>query len=348
MTHFAGDDSVPLLSVEGSSFACGEQLGAAWRETLRASAELAAGRQWKPWWRMGDGGIVADLVERIAPHLVDLYRGMAKGAGIDESLCTPAPISAPIREACTSFAVHASATADGCAIAGQTKDTGADRIPMFLVLRVNPTDAPGMLTLTYPGELFGFGFASTGISIFRNALYITSDRCGGDLPFDAFGLLALNSLRLDDVIDLATRHGVQITGHVTVADTGGRAVGLEMCDGRTEVLEAREGLYAHANHAVAPAMQKLETDADRDTHRGSASEHRRLRLHNLMETDRGRLTAQLMLTKLADHANYPLSICCHRGDDYQTTAAVVAEPLRGRLHVTLGAPCSHAASTFVL
>jgi isopenicillin-N N-acyltransferase-like protein len=355
-TRSVDNDTIPSLSIEGSSFACGEQLGEAWRDTLRTNADLAARGRWTPWWRKGDGGVVADLVEQIAPHLADLYRGMAKGAGIDECLCAPAPITAPILEDCTSFAVEASATAAGHAIVGQTKDTGADRIAIFQVLRLKPNDAPGMLTLTYPGELFGFGFASTGISIFRNALYVTNrDRSeddngirSGQLPFDAFGLLALCSSRLDDAIDLAMRHGVQITGHVTVADAGGRAIGLEMCEGRTEMLEPRDGLYAHANHAVAPAMRALESDSDRAVHHASASKHRQSRLYDLICADRGRLTPQLMLAKLADHANYPVAICCHRGPDYQTTAAAVAEPSRGWLHVTRGAPCCHWASKFGL
>lgn len=103
---------VPLLSFEGTSFECGEQLGFAWQHALRESARIAQVRRFTPWWWKGRGGVVADLVERIAPHLVELHRGMAKGAGIDEELCYTAAVTHPLDE-CTSFGIHRESTLDG-------------------------------------------------------------------------------------------------------------------------------------------------------------------------------------------------------------------------------------------
>ncbi len=344
--RFTAEGSVPLINCEGTAFTCGEQLGIAWQHALRKNAGRAKGR-WTPWWWKGRGGVVADLVETIAPHLVDIHRGLAKGAGIAEELCAPSPITQPLED-CTSFAVHQDQTLDGHAITGQTKDTGQQRTSFYQVVRLRPTDAPGFLTLTYPGELFGYGFGSTGMSLFRNALYVTPQRPGGVLPLDAFGLLALFSHTLEDVIEMARRHGVRTVAHSVAADASGRVVGLEMCQGETEIIKGRDGLYAHANHTVSPRFQSLESDTDAATQRAGASEHRQRRLYELLEQDRGRLTPQLMLRHLSDHANHPLSICCHRDRDYHTTAAVVAEPGRGLLHVTRGPPCQNWPVTYRL
>ncbi|MBI4023594.1 MAG: hypothetical protein HY360_01345 [Verrucomicrobia bacterium] len=92
--RFAPEGTIPLLSFEGTSFDCGQQLGLAWQHSLKLNANAAKGR-WPPWWWKGRGGIAANLVERVAPHLIDLIRGMAAGAGIDESLCGYSPIAAP-------------------------------------------------------------------------------------------------------------------------------------------------------------------------------------------------------------------------------------------------------------
>jgi len=338
---------VPLLSFEGTSFECGEQLGLAWQHSLKLNAELACAHGWTPWWWKGRGGVVADVVERVAPHLVAIYRGMAKGAGIDEALCTPGPIAQPFDEGCTSFGIHKSLTLDGHALTGQTKDTGFTRTPFYQVLRLKPSDGPGYLTLTYPGELLGHGFASPGMGLFRNALFVTMPR-KGELPFDAFGLLVSFSKSLDDAIELTRRHGVRLTAHVTVTDATGRSAGIETAGGEVEIIQPRDGVYVHANHTVTDRFKPRITPQDDEQQCAGASEHRQQRLTDLINLDRGRLTPQLMLHNLSDHANYPASICSHRGRDYHTTAAVVAEPSRGLLHVTRGAPCQNWPQTYRL
>lgn len=344
--RFSPEGEVPFLNIEGTAYECGLQLGIAWYHALRENAALARD-WWTPWWWKGRGGKAADLVEKIAPHLVDIYRGMAEGAGIDESVCGYARIAAP-REACTSFGVHKDLTTDGAAISGQTKDTSLGRTYFYQVLRLKPKDAPGFLTLTYPGELLGHGFAETGMSLFRNTLYVTPTQRGGALSFDAFGLLTLLARDLDSAIAMTRSHGVRLVAHAAVADASGRTVGFELCQGDLEIIEARDGLYAHANHAVGASFRPRETESDRVNHQAGASEHRQQRLYELMEPDRGRLTPQLMLRNLSDHANYPQSICCHRERDYHTTACVIAEPTRGLLHVTRGAPCQNWPTTYRL
>jgi hypothetical protein len=135
---------------------------------------------------------------------------------------------------------------------------------------------------------------------------------------------------------------------MTVADPTGRGVGLELCQGEVEVIEGRAGLYAHGNHTVSAKLKHRVTDKDRDEERGGASAHRQSRLYELMEQNRGRLTPQLMFQNLSDHANFPLSICSHRSEEYHTSAAVVVEPSRGLLHVTRGAPCQNWPTTYRL
>lgn len=341
--RFSPEGIVPLLAFEGTSFECGVQLGMAWRQTLHHNASLARDR-WTPWWRKGLG---ARLAQQRAPHLVDIYRGMAKGAGIDEEVCGYTPYSAPL-EGCTSFAVHEKLTVDGAGLAGQTKDTPRNRTFLYQVIRLKTSDAPGLLTLTYPGELIGYGFAENGMAIFRNSLFVTPKESSGELPFDAFGMLAHFASSLDEVVELARKHGVRIVGHMTIADPTGRAVGLELCQGDVGVIKGRDGLYVHANHAIAEKFKPLVTRKDREEERGGASVHRQSRLYELMEQSRGRLTPQMMLQNLSDHANYPRSICSHRGQEYHTTAAVVVEPSRGLLHVTRGAPCQNWPVTYRL
>lgn len=59
---------------------------------------------------------------------------------------------------------------DNSPISGQTKDTGMYNYKNYVVLKMESTDAPSFLTLTYPGLIFGHGFSTTGMSVYRNSL----------------------------------------------------------------------------------------------------------------------------------------------------------------------------------
>jgi hypothetical protein len=71
-------------------------------------------------------------------------------------------------------------------------------------------------------------------------------------------------------------------------------------------------------------------------------------LWELLNADRGCLTAQKAIMALADHTRYPLGICRHAGGKLNqvTTATVVAEPAKGRLHVARGNPCCNWPKTY--
>lgn len=64
----------------------------------------------------------------------------------------------------------------------------------------------------------------------------------------------------------------------------------------------------------------------------------------------GSLTVDDLKSFLSDHENYPTGICRHphNGPDHtmldktsRTVAALIAEPARGRLHVSCGNPCEN-------
>ena len=63
------------------------------------------------------------------------------------------------------------------------------------------------------------------------------------------------------------------------------------------------------------------------------------------------LVVPMALMALADHDNYPGSLCRHRIRDPEpmcTTAAIVAEHATGRLHVTRGPACMNWPVTYTL
>ena len=205
-----------------------------------------------------------------------------------------------------------------------------------------------MLVLAYPGEILGYGFWSTGMSIFRNNLFCHSAEMTG-LPMEQWGLLALAGDSVDEAVELAIRHGISTMGNFLISDRSGKSVSIESNPAGLAIIPMRDGVLAHSNHPMGPNTSplmhhplplKLEDSC-----------HRASRLWELLDRERGRLTAQRAMMCLADHAHYPWGLCRHPVDadpDFRTTAAVVAEPTRGLLHVTRGNPCENWPTTYTL
>lgn len=330
---------VPQNSVEGTAHECGRQLGYVWQDALvRGAAQVDSDS--KPYW---SDKRYRKLVDRYAPHLPDVYRGMAKTSGLSEDRVGSRAVD--LDGGCTSWAIAPDATLDGEPISGQTKDTPTQRLHQFQVLRFKCSDAPSALTLTYAGWLFGHGFVEGGCSIFRNSLYGGS--CGKGLTYGIYGLLALHCKTVDDAVELAQRHGVAHGFHATIADSHGGIVGMEATSKGISILKPKRGIYVHAN-AIVNARRAAAVEVEDKQFRRADSVKRVERLTERLSTDRGRLTPQLAMYTMSDHGGYPTSVCRHQSDSAFTTAAVVVEPTRGLLHCTRGQPCRNWAKTYAL
>ena len=104
------EGQIPLVDISGSPFECGVNLGRTWSDALAQIAQ-GFGEITTPWWM---DKTFSKLVDQYAPHLPDLFQGMAKGSGLPEKkIVGLSPSSKVKQEECTSFALHPKATLDG-------------------------------------------------------------------------------------------------------------------------------------------------------------------------------------------------------------------------------------------
>lgn len=326
------EGTIPLISVAGTAYECGLQYAERSLNHLpgyRGYLDLA-------WDWANLSSEVKRLVEDRAPHLPDLYAGIREGAGPPQQIPPR-----PQKTACTSFGVSGSVTLDGQPVSGQTKDTSLDRVSKYIVLRMRIKEAPTILVLCYPGEVLGYGTWSTGMSIFRNSLYSQADAEKG-LNMGQWGLLTLAGNSVHEGAELARKHGLLGTGNCLISDPQGESLSVEWNAGGVSIVPAQDGIATHANHPEGEETAPFEDYPDE-----IEKENSRYRMHglwNLLDAERGRLTPQKALMCLANHTHYPRGICRHvmgETKDGGTTAAVVAEPTRGKLHVVRGNPCSN-------
>ena len=300
---------IPLVSVEGTARDCGNQLGHIWRDPVRRISTVKPSYgPFIPWWR--EKGETRRLIDHVAPHLNDIMIGIMEGAGVKENLNRSGSMNRG-RSGCTSFSVHQDLTREGRVLSGQNKDTGINRMLVYRVLRLKPTDGAGFLTVTYPGEIAGYGMSGTGMSAFRNGLYVTPPSEKG-LPFDLFILLGLLCENVDDVIEIAQKHGVLSCGNVTFSDKNGRSAAIEFGAEKICAVHPSDGVLAHANHPDARGMKPFE-DYPPEERKGSY--RRQLRLREGLIAEAGRLTAPGLFHILSDHYGYPLSTENYNYDD---------------------------------
>ena len=332
------EGAVPLIAVEGSARDCGRQYAEivmekypGYRRYLDAANEF-----------MNLAGQAKKLLEARAPHVIDLHRGLMEVAGPPS-----ASQDSPTETACTSFGVARSATLDGEPISGQTKDTVIQSASLYVVLRMRITGAPTILTLAYPGEILGYGFWSTGMSLFRNALH-AKPNTGSGLTMGQWAFLTLAADTVEEGVELGRKFGLAGAGNCLISDRCGHSVSVEFNAGGVNIVPAKDGIATHANHPQAAKTAPFE---DYPEEKVRDSRYRSGRLWKLLHAEAGRLTAQKALMALADHSAYPAGICRHllgSETDVCTTAAIVAEPTRGKLHVTRGPACSNWPATYTL
>lgn len=336
--------SPPFIEIKGDAADCGYMLGETWRAELRQRAERP--REGKLSF-LGDSRVRALLEDR-SPCLIELIQGMAKGAGLDEKrilTIDKSPIAGE-EEGCTSFALRPSATLDGIPISGQTKDTAVNRMFHYQILALSVKDGFELLTMTYPGWLFGHGFSPGGCAVFRNSL--SCGDSGGWLPYDLWGLLTHLCPTIDAVRELTMKHGVAHGFHCAVADENGGVLGVEAGRSGVAFLEPdAQNVYVHANHCASDGA--LREDEDDPIYGMEPSRHRERRLYELLRKDVGYLTPQLIYAAMTDHDHYPDSVCSDaRHGGHVTSAAVIAEPTRRLLHVVRGLPSQNWPRTYCL
>lgn len=281
------------------------------------------------------------LFAHYAPWIPRFYQGMLaylKTQSFDaDAPRPPLPVRKPLSD-CSSFSVDAALCEGNHPLSGQTKDTEIDSMDLYIVLNLKLTDGPSILTLSYPGELLGYGFWSNGMSVFRNNLRSSAESASG-LPFFIFGLLAMSSGSVEEIKRLAGQYEIAGMGHMMFSDPQS-AVSVEYNAGGISLIERQNGLLVHSNHPIGEATRRfITTEADYL----AASESRRDMLtKSILALPHPISVSGLHQALSTHHQRDNWGVCRHgdlTGTDYCTTASVVADVVSGTLHVTKGPAC---------
>lgn len=335
-----GMAKIPLIEVSGSHREVGAQIGSACQAQIRRMlaglrADLPAGVSWEEM-RFKSSTYLGHS-QRVYPQYVEELQGMAEGAAVPFedvfiSMCEELWEQAAWRQGCTDMAARGKATADGSTLIAHTNDLLPESEENLVILKVQAADEPTFLAISASGVGISAGFNAAGISLTGNQVDNNDIRPGVPRLMVVRAILA--ATRLGEAMDTCLLPERASSYNNVIADAHGEVYSMEGSATACEPMYIEEDILAHANHYVHPAMTRFE--ADRNAIGGSVLRHNRAM--RLLRENYGRLSPALFQELLADHANYPASICKH-GTETVTVFSIIVQTEQRRAWIGGGRAC---------
>ena len=334
---------IPHIQVRGSHREVGQQIGEAMRETIqRMTSELPRqGRPNSSWQQLLDMGTLFQAYSRtVYPQYLEELAGIADGAAVQpdelfllmcEELWELLPLGAGGR-GCTDMVARGRATANGATLLAHSNDLSPGAESDLVILQVQAGNEPEFLGVSVGGVGYSAGFNAAGISLTGNELSSNDVRLG--IPRLLVVRAVLAARRLGEAMDACLLSQRASSYNNIIADSHGEVYSMEGSATDCEPIYIDDDILAHANHYTAGPMRHFE--ANRHDIGGSVIRHHRA--IRLLKEHYGRHSPELFQKLLADHANYPASICKHLGESI-TAFSIIIDLTALHAWIGPGRPC---------
>ena len=276
----------------------------------------------------------------VYPQFVEELEGIAQGADVPFqevflSMCEELWETAIWRggaKGCTDFAARGRATLDGATLLAHTNDLDPEAEKDLVILKVQAGDEPEFLGVSVGGVGFSAGFNAAGISMTGNEVSSNDVRPGVPRLLIVRAILAAR--RLGEAMDACLLSQRASNYNNIIGDAHGEIYSMEGSATDLEPIYIEGDILAHANHYVSSPMRRFE--ANRSKIGSSVIRHHRAM--RLLRENYGQLSPELFQKLLADHANYPASICKHAGESV-TVFSLIIDLNKLRAWIGRGRPC---------
>jgi isopenicillin-N N-acyltransferase like protein len=358
-------DDIPRVRVDGTSYERGRKYGAQAGARVRRSVQAYqqvfayyAGWDW-PTVRRAAAGFEAPIAD-FRPAYLEEMRGIADGAGLDladvlainvrtevmyAAKARQAPLAGRARPAppaeCSAFAFVQDQPA--ATLIGQNWDWLLHSAETLVLLEVRQDDGPDFITVVEAGLLAKTGMNAAGLGVVTNALVTDADVGAPGLPYHVLLRAVLDCAAVTEALMVLQAGKRSSSANYLIAHSSGAALDVEAAPGdftRLYPLYPDQGLLLHTNHFLSPGLHPVDLSLWATP--SSAVRLQRLRTigaggqHRTLDDFRG---------LLADHADYPYSVCAHPEpgahprEQGATIASVLMDLTAGRMLVAVGHPC---------
>ena len=366
--------STQHVRVEGTSYQRGRQYGHQAAARVRLSVQAYqqvfahfAGWDWATVRR--EAARFEAPVGAFRPAYLEEMRGIADGAGLDLTdvlainVRTEVMYAANARQApragkpraakrapaeCSAFA-HvpgpgqpgpAGPGQPGPAILGQNWDWLLHSARTLVVLEARPDEGPDFVTVVEAGLLAKAGMNAAGLGLVTNALVTDADTGEPGLPYHVLLRAVLDCATVTEALKVLAVAPRASSANYLIAHASGAALDIEAAPGdftRLYPLFPEDGLLLHTNHFLAPRTGPVDLAL-------WAMPSTAVRLQRLRAARTAR-TLDGFRALLADHADYPHSICAHPDpaehpcEQGATIASVLMDLNARHLWLAAGNPC---------
>lgn len=357
----------PLVELSGAPRERGLQYGRQARDCIRRSIQLYGGAASAQVSAQQVRELAATFVPRIEqfdPLLLEEMRGMAEGAGVELAeialvnarteilrMTRPAPKIAgpePDADGCTGAIALPEVTAHGRILHGQNWDWRQECAETGVVLRIRRDDGPDILTFTEAGGLARSGMNAAGIAVTGNYLACDRDYTQKGVPLALVRRKLLEAEHFALALRTVYCTPKSASNNLMLSHASGLALDIECAPDESFLVHPQAGMIVHANHFQSPvALGKIK---DTGVNTTPDSLYRDMRVRELLEKDRGRLTIDHLRAAFFDDLLTPWSVCRPPRLTVENTmsasvAMVLMDPARGHLEIApLPALNQHFAS----
>ena len=352
MTERKKSVKLKIVEVSGSHYEMGFQYGKACPEIpdmLVMTYGLFGGRDKIQGFLDATIPVYLSHTERYAPEIVEEMRGMADGSDLafEDILFLNITYEISVESVmggCTSFAAAREVTANGKQLAGQNIDHIEHWTNHLILLKMKPDDGPEVMAVTANGCLSLTGINSAGVSVNMNLLrnHESMEPKGG-VPTHVILRKVLMSETLEEAIFAIASAEKRSPKNYLITSINEGIIDAETTMSDIDIQYPVDGIFTHANHFQAERFKSndLAPTLVPDSYIRSQ------RMRNLMEAQRGNLSADLMKQFFQDHSNYPNAICRHQNPKgllpiartFKTLISIISCPEDQKIWVAAGNPC---------
>lgn len=339
--------SIPSLEIQGSHREVGEQIGGHMQTHIHAMVaglreSLPTGVTWDD--MLDQGSLYLAHSRAVYPRYVEELEGLARGAQVPfEELfllvCEELWESTAWRHGaprppmgCTDFAARGRAVLHGDTLLAHTNDLAATTEEKLVILTVRAGDEPQFIGISVGGVGYSAGFNAAGIGLTGNQVDSNDIRPG--VPRLLMVRAILSASRLGEAMNACLLPQRASNYNNVIADANGEIYSMEGSATDCEPIYIQDDILAHANHYTSMSMRKFELD--RSAIGDSVIRHNRAM--RLLRENYGLLSVDVFQELLADHANYPASICKHEGEAV-TVFSLIVNLNELRAWIGRGRPC---------
>jgi len=356
--------STQHVRVEGNSYQRGRQYGTQAAARVRRSVQAYqqtfahyAGWDWPTVKR--EAARFEAPIGTFRPAYLEEMHGIADGAGLDLNdvlainVRTEVMYSAKARHApraprlpaeCSAFAHVPAPGQPGATILGQNWDWLLHAAQTLVVLEARPDDGPDFVTVVEAGLLAKTGMNSLGLGLVTNALVTDADIGEPGLPYHVLLRAVLDCATVTEALKVLQAGLRSSSANYLIGHASGSALDIEAAPGDFTRLYPQfpeDGVLLHTNHFLAPRLDPV--DLSLWAMPGSAVRLQCLRAATTAH--KHSLTLDDFRALLADHADYPNSICAHADpadhprEQGATIASVLMDLNARHLWLAAGHPC---------